>query len=659
MRVVFADDNYLVREGVAGLLAETAEIDLVETVADPDALLTRRGRAPAGRRAHRHPDAADVHHRGHRRGQADPGRVPRRPGWWCCRSTSRRTTPSSCSSDGVAGLGYLLKERVTQVDELVRALHDVARGGSALDPKVVEGLLARKSSEASSPLLGLTEREREVLQELATGRSNAATAKALFMSERAVEKHVGSVFQKLGLVHESDVNRRVMAVLAFLEATGGGAGRTVSGTAPPGRAGSPLPGRRPRRATMAAGGVAWPRSASWSSTTRSRSAARWRAVVEETDGFVVVGSATSGEESLAAAAELRPDLVLMDVNLPGIDGIEATRRLTSGAGRPGRGAALDLRRGPVRPRRLRCCGVRRQGRVRSGPALSGLGRRRRLARTPAGPRRPGCVTVSRPGPDGERAAGGGHPVDDRLPVERRRPAPPSTRRTRSVPDRGTARPRPARDRSARPRRSRSRPPPRPAAENRRPAADGSTRQRGRRARSGARSDRSAGSSPARASWVGNTPRVSSRSDSRAVFVLGDQERRCRSSGRPPRRRPGTRSSSSGSATRWGSTSREMAASRARRAASSASMIRARDSRQLAGGAVELGHVPGQLGLQRGVAEGDRGLVGQGREQPLVGGAQRAALGHCTSMLPRTAPPLPDRDDVRGRCRPRRRRPTSR
>jgi DNA-binding NarL/FixJ family response regulator len=124
-------------------------------------------------------------------------------------------------ADGVAGLGYLLKERVSQVDDLVRALYDVSRGGSALDPKVVEGLLTRKGRETSSALSGLTDRELEVLQEVATGRSNAATAKALYMSERAVEKHIGSVFQKLGLVHEAEVNRRVMAVLAFLEATGG------------------------------------------------------------------------------------------------------------------------------------------------------------------------------------------------------------------------------------------------------------------------------------------------------------------------------------------------------------------------------------------------------------------------------------------------------
>ena len=123
-------------------------------------------------------------------------------------------------ADGVAGLGYLLKERVSDLDELVRALHDVTRGGLALDPRVVEGLMARKAGDAQSPLLGLTDREREVLQEMATGRNNATIAKTLFMSDRAVEKHIGSVFQKLGLVDEGEVNRRVKAVLAFLEATG-------------------------------------------------------------------------------------------------------------------------------------------------------------------------------------------------------------------------------------------------------------------------------------------------------------------------------------------------------------------------------------------------------------------------------------------------------
>ena len=218
VRVVFADDNFLVREGVAGLLAEAAEIELVETAADTDELM----RAVAAQR----PDAVltDI----------------RMPPTFTTEGIDaakqiRAEHPSigvvvlsqyveedyafELLKDGVAGLGYLLKERVSQLDELVRALHDVARGGSALDPKVVEGLMARKAGDAGSPLPGLTEKERQVLEAMATGKNNATIAKTLYMSDRAVEKHIGSVFQKLGLVEEGEVNRRVMAVLAFLEAT--------------------------------------------------------------------------------------------------------------------------------------------------------------------------------------------------------------------------------------------------------------------------------------------------------------------------------------------------------------------------------------------------------------------------------------------------------
>ena len=122
--------------------------------------------------------------------------------------------------NGVGGLGYLLKERVAERDELVRALQEVARGGSALDPKVIEVLLARKAHEEPSALLGLSAREREVLQQMATGRNNHTIAKTLYMSDRAVEKQIGMIFQKLGLVEEREVNRRIMAVLAVLEATG-------------------------------------------------------------------------------------------------------------------------------------------------------------------------------------------------------------------------------------------------------------------------------------------------------------------------------------------------------------------------------------------------------------------------------------------------------
>jgi DNA-binding NarL/FixJ family response regulator len=219
LRVVFADDNYLVREGVSALLAETDDIELVGTAADPnslvklvaelspDAVLTDIRMPPT------HTNEGIVAAKRIRAEFPSTGVV-------VLSQYVEEDYAFELLADGVAGLGYLLKERVSQVDDLVRALYDVSRGGSALDPRIVEGLLTRKSRETSSALSGLTDRELEVLQELATGRSNAATAKALFMSERAVEKHVGSVFQKLGLVHEAEVNRRVMAVLAYLEATG-------------------------------------------------------------------------------------------------------------------------------------------------------------------------------------------------------------------------------------------------------------------------------------------------------------------------------------------------------------------------------------------------------------------------------------------------------
>jgi DNA-binding NarL/FixJ family response regulator len=223
VRVVFADDNYLVREGVAGILSEAAEVDLLESVADPEALLAAVAR-------HR-PDAVLTDIRMPPSFTTEGIDAAKRirtefpeTGVVVLSQYVEEQYAFDLLSDGVAGLGYLLKERVTEVDDLVRALYDVSRGGSVLDPRIVEALMARKSADSTTSVLsGLTERELEVLRELARGRSNAATAKALFMSERAVEKHVGSVFTKLGILHESDVNRRVMAVLAFLEATGGSA----------------------------------------------------------------------------------------------------------------------------------------------------------------------------------------------------------------------------------------------------------------------------------------------------------------------------------------------------------------------------------------------------------------------------------------------------
>jgi DNA-binding NarL/FixJ family response regulator len=122
--------------------------------------------------------------------------------------------------EGAAGLGYLLKERVADITELVRALTEVSKGGSVLDSKVVEALVARKDRLERSPLAQLTDREREVLSQMAQGKNNASIAKALFLTERAVEKHINSLFHKLGLSEETEVHRRVMAVLAFLREEG-------------------------------------------------------------------------------------------------------------------------------------------------------------------------------------------------------------------------------------------------------------------------------------------------------------------------------------------------------------------------------------------------------------------------------------------------------
>ncbi|MFJ3404694.1 response regulator [Promicromonospora sp. NPDC090134] len=217
LRVVFADDNYLVRQGVTSLLAEVEDIDVVATAADlsslmtavadssPDVVLTDIRMPPSN---------TDEGIQAAKRIRTEHSGV----GVVVLSQYVEEDYVFELLAGGVAGMGYLLKERVTDLDELVHALHEVARGGSVLDPLVVEALLARGSRDG--PLLGLTDREREVLQVMATGRNNATIAKTLFMSDRAVEKHIGSVFQKLGLVDEHEVSRRVMAVLAYLEATG-------------------------------------------------------------------------------------------------------------------------------------------------------------------------------------------------------------------------------------------------------------------------------------------------------------------------------------------------------------------------------------------------------------------------------------------------------
>jgi len=219
LRVVFAEDNYLVREGTAALLSSVDDIDLVATVSDydslmaaveehvPDAVLTDIRMPP--RHATEGIEAAQ------RIRSEYPG-----TGVVVLSQFAEEDYAYQLLKDGAEGLGYLLKERVADVDELARALEEVSRGGSVLDPKVVESLVARRNREARSPLAHLTDREREVLEQMAQGKNNAAIATALFLTERAIEKHINSLFHKLGLSEEVDVNRRVMAVLAFLRETG-------------------------------------------------------------------------------------------------------------------------------------------------------------------------------------------------------------------------------------------------------------------------------------------------------------------------------------------------------------------------------------------------------------------------------------------------------
>ena len=218
IRVVFAEDNYLVREGTAALLATSDEIELVGTASDrdellaevesltPDAVLTDIRMPPTN--SNEGIEAA-------KKIRADHPAI----GVVVLSQFAEEEYAYELLKDGAAGLGYLLKERVADIDELVRALEEVSRGGSVLDPKVVEALVAAKDRMAHSPLASLTDREREVLQHMAQGQNNAAIAKSLFLTERAVEKHINSLFHKLDLTEEPDVHRRVMAVLAFLRET--------------------------------------------------------------------------------------------------------------------------------------------------------------------------------------------------------------------------------------------------------------------------------------------------------------------------------------------------------------------------------------------------------------------------------------------------------
>ena len=216
IRVVLAEDNTLLREGIAQLLERAADIELVGTAVDrptlealiedhaPDLVVTDIRMPPTGtdegiqiaaQLRETHPEMGVV-------------------------VLSQYADPAyalALLDGGSEGRAYLLKERVSDVDELLAAIREVATGGSVIDSKVVEALVSNKRPQQSD-IERLTPREREILGEMAQGKSNAAIASSLVLSTRAVEKHTNSIFSKLGLSEEIDVNRRVKAVLLYLAA---------------------------------------------------------------------------------------------------------------------------------------------------------------------------------------------------------------------------------------------------------------------------------------------------------------------------------------------------------------------------------------------------------------------------------------------------------
>ena len=215
IRVVLAEDNYLVREGERQLLESLDGIELVAVCEEydalikaidehrPDVLLTDIRMPPTGTdeglRAANH--MRQVH--------PDGGVV-------VLSQYVEAEYALALLENGAAGRAYLLKERVSEIVQLENAIREVARGGSVIDPTVVEALVQARARSVGSPVALLTPRELEVLGQVAQGKNNAAIAAALFLTERAVEKHINSIFSKLELSEDPAIHRRVKATLLYL-----------------------------------------------------------------------------------------------------------------------------------------------------------------------------------------------------------------------------------------------------------------------------------------------------------------------------------------------------------------------------------------------------------------------------------------------------------
>ncbi|MBV9486693.1 MAG: response regulator transcription factor [Frankiaceae bacterium] len=218
LRIVIAEDSLLVREGVRGVLDSQDDFEVVGLCEDFDGLLAA---------ADEHQPDVVVTDVRMPPTQSDEGiraalqlrETHPRVGVVVLSQYAEPAYALPLLETGSDGRAYLLKERVSEPAQLAEAVRAVATGGSVIDPKVVEVLVSARSAQSRSPLEQLTPRELEVLAEIAQGKNNAAVAAALFLTERAVEKHINALFAKLQLTDEPDVNRRVKAVLLYLSET--------------------------------------------------------------------------------------------------------------------------------------------------------------------------------------------------------------------------------------------------------------------------------------------------------------------------------------------------------------------------------------------------------------------------------------------------------
>jgi DNA-binding NarL/FixJ family response regulator len=215
VRIVLAEDNYLVREGVRTLVETEPDLEVVGVCEDYDSLLAAvEAQSPdvVVTDIRMPPTGTDE---GIRAAEVLRAEHPEM-GVVVLSQYSEPAYALAYLDGGSRGRAYLLKERVSDIGQLAAAIREVAGGGSVIDPEIVDALVAARAKPADSPLHRLTAREKEILSEMAQGKNNAAVAASLVLSERAVEKHINSIFSKLALSQEPDVHRRVKAVLLFL-----------------------------------------------------------------------------------------------------------------------------------------------------------------------------------------------------------------------------------------------------------------------------------------------------------------------------------------------------------------------------------------------------------------------------------------------------------